>query len=349
MSVSKYAYIYARIRARKADMLDEKRLKALVDARDKDDFLSSLRDSPYKDKLTTATSNDSREIEKALKEELIDQYLMVMFSMGGEVRAFFEELLRRFEVKNIKTAVSASATGVAITEELPFPSVDDFFGRRIRGLSEADSVESVAKQLENPYRSILEEVFAEYKKSKKILILERALDDEIYGAIWNRMNRLEEEDKKIVRTIVGMEFDIANLMTLLRCKSDGIEEKELRSFFFPYYFTLDFAAPSAKASVSASDVRSAIQMLPPSVYKDVLTDALPEYVEENSLIPFENALKKLFLSTIKQVLIGYPFNIGAIIGFLYLKDIEIKNLCSIAVCKEKEIPPEEITRSIIVY
>ena len=249
---------------------------------------------------------------------------------------------------NLKTVVIARATGVVTTEELPFPSVDDFFGRRIRGLREEDSVESVMKQLKDPYRSILEEVFSEYKKSKRILILERALDDEIYGAIWNRMKMLGEEDRKIVRSIVGTEIDIANLMTLLRCKSEGIDEKEMRSFFFPYNFALDLDAPSAKASVSANDVRSAIQMLPPSVYKDALTDALPEYAEENSLISFENALKKLFLSTIKHTSRGYPFNIGAIISFLYLKEIEIGNLCSITVCKENAIPPEEITRSIIV-
>jgi len=349
MSVSKYAYVYARIRARMGDMLDERKLRTLVDARNKDDFLSSLMDSPYKDKLTKATSDDLRDTERALKEELIDQYLMVLLSTGGEVRALLEELFRRFEVANLKTVVAARATGVVTTEELPFPSVDDFFGRRIRGLMEEDSVESVMKQLKDPYRSILEEVFPEYKKSNRILILESALDDELYGAIWNRMKRLAEEDKKIVRRIVGTEVDIANLMTLLRCKLDGIEEKELRSFFFPYNSSLDLAAPSAKAAVSANDVRSAIQMLPPSVYKDALTDALPEYEEENSLIPFEKSLKKLFLSTIKHTLRGYPFNIGAIMSFLYLEEIEIRNLCAIAVSKENEIPPEEITRSIIVY
>jgi vacuolar-type H+-ATPase subunit C/Vma6 len=45
--------------------------------------------------------------------------------------------------------------------------------------------------------------------------------------------------------------------------------------------------------------------------------------------------------TIKDILRGYPINIGTTIGFLYLKEIEISNLCTIAVCTENEIPAEE--------
>jgi len=358
MSVSKYAYVYARIRARMGDLLDDRRFRELVDTR-REDFLSSLMDTAYKEELTKAAvvAVDARSIEKALKEELIDQYLMVIKSTEGAIRAIFEEFLRRLEVKNLKAVIRAKATEIAgtgtstktgTTEATMFFPVEDFFKRRISRLAEADSIESVIKQLENPYRQVLEEALPVYEKSKGLLVIENALDEEIFGAIWNRIERLRGEDKEIVRKIVGTEFDLANLMTMLRCKSEGIAEEEMRKYFLPYIYAFDYDAKTAKDSISAENVSVAIQLMPASAYKEVLTRALSAYEAEKSLIPFENALQKYFFETIKDTLRGYPINIGTIIGFLYLKEIEIRNLCTVAVCKENEIPAEATMKIIMV-
>ncbi len=346
MSVSKYAYVYARIRARMSELMDERRIRELVDAR-RGDFLSLLMDTAYKDKLTQAAlvEVEARKIEKALKEELIDQYLMVIKSMEGAIRDVFVEFLRRLEVKNLKAVIRAKAAEIAGTEtpetDLFFP-VEDFFKRRISRLSEANSIESVIEQLENPYRGVLEEALSKYEESKRVLILENALDEEIYGAIWNRIERLRGKDKEIVRKIIGTEYDLTNLMTLLRCKSEGIAEAEISEYLLPDTHTFYFNADAMNDSMFAKDVSTAIQLMPASVYKEVLSETLSSYEAEQSLIPFENALLQYFFVVIKDILRGYPINIGTAIGFLYLKEIEIGNLCTIAVCKENEIPAEEM-------
>ncbi|MGB2727763.1 MAG: V-type ATPase subunit [Halobacteriota archaeon] len=352
MSVSKYAYVYARIRSRMSELLDERRLRELVDAR-REDFLSSLMDTAYKEKLTKAAvvAVDARSIEKALKEELIDQYLMAIKSTEGVIRAVFAELLRRLEVKNLKAVIRAKAveiggTKTGTTEATMFFPVEEYFKRRISRLTELDSVESVINQLEDPYGRVLEEALPEYEKSKRILVIENALDGELFGAIWSRIERLSGEDKEIVRKIVGTEFDLANLMTLLRCKSEGIAEEEMRKYFLPHVYAFDYDAKTTKDSISAENVSAAIQLMPASAYKEVLTGALSSYDAENSLVPFENALRNQFFETIKKTLRGYPINIGTTIGFLYLKEIEISNLCNIAVCKENEIPAEETMKIV---
>jgi len=345
MTVSKYAYVYARIRARMSELMDERRLRELVDAR-RGDFLSLLMDTAYKDKLTQAAlvEVDARKIEKALKEELIDQYLMVIKSTEGAIRNIFVEFLRRLEVKNLKAVIRAKAAEIAKTvtpETTLFFPVEDFFKRRISRLAEADSIESAIEQLENPYRGVLEEALSEYEESKRVLILENALDEEISGAIRNRIERLSGKDKEIVRKIIGTEFDLTNLMTLLRCKSEGIAEAEISEYLLPDTYTFYFNADAMNDSMFAENVSTAIQLMPASVYRAVLSEALSSYEAEQSLIPFENALLQYFFVTIKDILRGYPINIGTAVGFLYLKEIEIGNLCTIAVCKENEIPAEE--------
>jgi ATP synthase A1 C subunit len=358
MAVSKYAYVYARIRARMSELMDERRLRELVDTRS-EDFLSSLMDTTaaYKDKLTKAAlvGVEAREIEITLKEDLIDQYLMVIKSTGGAIQDVFVEFLRRLEVKNLKAVIRAKAAEVhgtgTITAEAPmFFPVEDFFKRRISRLTEADSIENVIKQSESPYKRVLEEALPEYEKSKWVLVLENVLDDEISSAIREKVERLSGADKEIARKIVGTEFDLMNLMILLRCKSEGIAEAEIRKYLLPDGFSFDFNLDvgAMNDSISAENVSSAVQLMPASAYKEVLTGALSSYEAEKSLIPFENALSRFFLVTIKNTLRGYPINIGTIIGFLYLKEIEIRNLCTIAVCKENEIPAEETMKMVMV-
>ena len=358
MAVSKYAYVYARIRARMSELMDERRLRELVDTRS-DDFLSSLMDTTaaYKDKLTKAAlvGVEAREIEITLKEDLIDQYLMVIKSTEGAIQDVFVEFLRRLEVKNLKAVIRAKAAEVhgtgTITAEAPmFFPVEDFFKRRISRLTEADSIENVIKQSEDPYKRVLEDALPEYEKSKRVLVLENVLDEEISGAIREKVERLSGADKEIARKIVGTEFDLMNLMILLRCKSEGIAEAEIRKYLLPDGFSFDFNLDvgAMNDSISAENVSSAVQLMPASAYKEVLTGALSSYEAEKSLVPLENALSQYFFVTIKSILRGYPINIGTIIGFLYLKEIEIKNLCTIAVCKENEIPAEETMKMVML-
>jgi V/A-type H+-transporting ATPase subunit C len=347
MSVSGYAYSYARVMARMGDIFSEGRLKDLIAVETKDDFLSSLIDTAYKEKLAKASSTDMRNIELALKEELIDQYLMVLRSTRGKVRAFFKELFRRFEVENLKAVIIAKSTGVVTEKPLFFP-VEDSFGRKMSGLMDAESVRHVILRLEDPYKRVLEDMLPEYEASEKVLILENALYQELYGAIWARMTKLGTEDRAIVRKIIGTEFDIINLTTLLRCRAAGIRESEMMEYFLPYTYSFDFNAANAKASMSAEDASTVVQLLPPSAYKEVLMDAIPEYEEQESLIPFEQALRKLFSYTIKNTLRGAPINIGTIMGFLYLKELEINNLCTISVCKENDLSAEETMKIIML-
>nr|QNO53358.1 V-type ATP synthase subunit C [Methanosarcinales archaeon ANME-1 ERB6] len=358
MTVSKYAYVYARIRARMCELMDERRLRELVDTRS-EDFLSSLMDTTaaYKDKLTKAAlvGVEAREIEITLKEDLIDQYLMVIKSTEGAIRDVFVEFLRRLEVKNLKAVIRAKAaevhgTGTSTAEAPMFFPVEDFFKRRISRLTEADSIENVIKQSESPYKRVLEDALPEYEKSKRVLVLENVLDEEISGAIREKVERLSGADKEIARKIVGTEFDLMNLMILLRCKSEGIAEAEIRKYLLPDGFSFDFNLDvgAMNDSISAENVSSAVQLMPASAYKEVLTGALSSYEAEKSLAPLENALSQYFFVTVKSILRGYPLNIGTIIGFLYLKEIEIRNLCTIAVCKENEIPVEETMKMVML-
>lgn len=346
MTIAPYAYAYTRIRARMGDILSEEDLKRLIDARDKAEFLAVLMASPYKDCVMKVPSGELGELERALKEELVDQYLMVIRSTSGELRAFFEVLLQRLEVENLKMVIRAKAAPMVVSVRPSLFPVEPFFGRAMGSLMELKSLESVVKLVEEPYKAILEAVFPEYERSKKVVILEHALDKALFRTIWEATERLRPADREIVWRILGTEFDIENLKTLLRCKADGIKEEEMVKYFFPYGYALHLESPEARALLSAGDVSAAIRLLA-SPYAEELLKALPAYEAEGSLIALEHALEVLFLRVIRATLRRSLVNIGTILSFLFLKEAEMRNLYAIAVCKENEIPAERIKKLII--
>ncbi len=338
MSVAEYAYVFARIRARISDMLDDRFLKELADAR-KDDFLALMLESPYKTVFEGLNRVDARAIEKALKQELIDQYLMVIRSTNPPTKDFLIELFRRFEVMNVKAIIRAKLARV--TEELPLFPVESFFGRRMSVLIDADSLDSVIKRLDSPYRRILESL-----NTRRLLDIETALDRELFDSIWNRMQHLHGREKEVALRVIGTEVDITNLMILLRCKVEEVSESETERYFMPYSYAFDFDI--VRYVLSADSISSAIQLLPDSPYKAVLNEALPQYEKEKSLVPFELALARYRVRMIKKLLSSYTIDIAAILGYLYLKEVEVNNISTIAVCKENELPAEDTKKLLMV-
>ncbi len=350
MGVSNYANVYARIRARVGNIIAEAEIRELIEARP-NDFLPLLMDTAYKEQLTRAgvTTLDARRIEQALKAELVSQYEMVLRSTKGSIQNVFSEILRRLEVKNLKALLRTKATAARTPtggETLMFP-VENVFKRRMSKLKEVDTLADLVTRVESPYREVLANAHPEYETTGQLIVLERALDEEISGAIWERTEKLGGLDREIVRKIVGTELDMTNIMTLLRCKAEEIPPGKLRSYLLPYTYLVDFGAEALNETIMAENVGAAIRAMPTSPYEDVLNRALPDYDAEKTLIPFEDALWRQFATVVRKTLKGYPINIGTIIGFLYLKELEIQNLCTIAVGKENTLPAEEIAKLVL--
>ncbi|MHC1581532.1 MAG: V-type ATPase subunit [Candidatus Syntropharchaeia archaeon] len=344
MSVSKYAYVNAKVKAIMSDLLGEREIRSLVEAGSAKEMVSILMNTPYREEISSLPADASLvSIERAFKENLVETYIRVIRSTKDEVRNLLTEILRKFEVENIKRVLRAKISGVS--EEIVFFPVEKFFGRRFSKLTEVASIEELIGLLEGTiYRKILEEALPEYKKEKKAFPLEIALDNQLFISIWKKIEKLSPEDRSYAKNLLGTMIDCANIMTILRCKEEDIEIGELKKYLLPIKFRFDF--DTAKDFVMAEDVKTAVLSLP-LPYGKLLSEAVPVFEAEKSLFPLEWVLENHLLGKSRKVMSGYPFQIGTVIGFFNIKEVEVKNLCTIAICKENGIPPEEIRRYII--
>ncbi|OFV67911.1 hypothetical protein DRN98_00940 [Methanosarcinales archaeon] len=346
MSVSEYAYINAKIRVKKGDLLDQKKMRSLMEVYETKEMIALLMDTTYRDELSSLPPDATiRDIERAIMDNMVKTFVNIASAVGTEGgRALCVELLRRFEVANLKSVLRAKLSGLS-REELDLIPVEGFFRRRLSRLIDLASIEEMIPLLEGtPYRAILEGNMAAFKETKKLFVLESALDAELFQSIWLQAKKLKGADAASAMKLLGTRFDMMNMMTILRGKADGIEISQLRNYILPYG---RLNPDLLRDAMMADDVKSTLQVLSTTQYADIFAGAASEYDELGQLSSFEVALQRRILDESRSLMMGYPFQIGTIIGFFELKEAEVKNLRAIAVCKENGLEAEETRRFII--
>ncbi len=188
-----------------------------------------------------------------------------------------------------------------------------------------------------------------------MLPLAVALDKYVYGEIWRAAGKLRGLDKKIARTVVGIEIDAINIKVILRCRAMGISEEQIRRYIIPVSEV--FGEKELEGAIRAADIKSSIESLLEAAklamardYRYVLTDLLREYEASQSLSRLEMVLDRGSLKTSLRMLKRYTpfFNIGLILAFLNLKWSEVKNLRAIVRGVEDKIPPDKIRKLLIL-
>ncbi|HEC56862.1 MAG TPA: hypothetical protein ENI32_03125 [Candidatus Syntrophoarchaeum butanivorans] len=346
MSVSEYAYINAKVRVKKGELLDLKRIRSLMEASTTREMVSLLMDTTYREELSGLPPDATIvEIERAMLENMVRTFMSITISLGTEAgRMLCMELLRRFEVLNLKNVLRAKLAGMSEEELVLFP-VESLFKRRLSRLIDLASIEEMIPLLEGTvYKEILEANLPAFRDTGKLFILESALDAELFRSIWMRAKKLGGNDGVIAMKMLGAKFDMLNIMTVLRGKVDRIDLSQLREYILPYG---RINPDLMRDAMMADDVKSTLQVLSATPYGPLLTGAVAEYDETGRLSVFEMALEREILDEARSLMMGYPFQIGTILGFFELKESEVKNLRAIAVCKENNLPAEEIRRFII--
>jgi V/A-type H+-transporting ATPase subunit C len=76
-------------------------------------------------------------------------------------------------------------------------------------------------------------------------------------------------------------------------------------------------------------------------------EVFPEHEKTRSLLPLEKALDELLIKTGWEISLKHPYGIGPLMGFLSLKEVEMRNVRAIAVAKEANMEHDDI-RSLMV-
>jgi V/A-type H+-transporting ATPase subunit C len=325
-----YTYPNARVRARSGRLFTDKDFSEIVEANNIEEVKNYLRGVPDYAKYI-----DEYPLEKALDAQLAESYDLVARITPDNSKEVFKFLLKKWDIKNIKSIIIAKQAGLDLNETLnllvPFGVLTD----KLDTLVEAETVTEVLNGLEGTeYPKILEDAIPLYNETGLLLPLESALDNYLLENLLRSSATPEDDNTLLLHNYVGTMVDVANVKIILRAKADDLKYDDIEAYMISDGYQI--REWKLKELMEAEDVAGVVSGLEGTTYAPMLSDAMTEYSETRSMSSFEKALDSHVFQTGKTISLKNQFGIGPMIGFINKKEKEIRNLKIIARGKREE-------------
>jgi V/A-type H+-transporting ATPase subunit C len=319
-----YTYPNARVRARNGRLFGEKEISEIVESQNVEELKNYLRGTPDYAKYI-----DIYPLEKALDSQLAETYDLIARITPDNSKEIFRFLLKKWDIKNIKSIIIAKEAGLSQAETLdmivPFGMLTD----KLDSLIEADNVTEVVNALEGTeYPKILEDAIPIYKETGLLLPLEDAMDKYILKNLLRASATPEDDNTSLLHNYIGTMVDVANIKIIIRAKADNLKYEDIEAYMISDGYQV--REWKLKELMEAEDVEGVISGLDGTDYAPLLSEAMADFNATNSMASFENSLDSYVVQTAKTISLKNQFGIGPMIGFLSRKEIEIKNLKIIA-------------------
>ena len=325
-----YTYPNARVRARNGRLFSEKEFSEIIESQNLEEVKNYLRGVPDYAKYV-----DMYPLEKALDTQLAETYDLIARITPENSKETFKFLLKKWDIKNIKSILIAKKAGLSSDETLelivPFGELSD----KLDSLIESDTVTEVLNGLEGTeYPKILENAIPVYNETGLLLPIEASLDKYLLQNLLRASATPEDDNTNYLHIYVGTMVDVANIKIIIRAKADNLMYDDIE----PYMISDGYQIREWKLKelMEAEDIAGVISSLEGTDYAPMLSDAMSDFTETNSMAGFENALDSHMNETAKKISLKNQFGIGPMIGFLSRKEREIKNLKIIARGKREE-------------
>lgn len=347
-AVRQYGFINAKLRSRLSLLLDEAFFKRLREAPSLAEALQYVKESPYREEAALyETSGDLKTVEAALWRREIALVAELSRYLSGELASFHSALLLRYETDIVRNAVrlwfDAHIKRKSIGGEVGYlysqPLVHDI---SLEALVNAEDFPSLIETVKDtPYAGLLKDSEEDLIGRSKLFDFENRLDRFFYQQLLDAVRGLKPSDSKIAEELIQMEIDLRNVDRIARL-----------ALFYPpeARHAADIVIPGGGFSGQLLDRALSVKR-----GEDAAALLLSERYGKNSASSFashaklpmlEGMLRQIRREKTLSLLQGYPFTIGVILAYIFLKRKEIGALISILNAHYYGLSPSEMREGL---
>ncbi len=342
LDIYPYTYPNARVRGRMGRLFKEKDFSEIIESDNIEEMKNYLRGIPDYAKYI-----DKYPLEKVLDTQLAETYDLIARIAPDNSKEAFAFLLKKWDIKNIKSIIIAKKAGLSREETLEFIVPFGALRDKLDTLIDSENINDVLSGLEGTeYPQILEDLIPAYEETGVLLPLEASLEKYLLENLLRTTATPEEDNTSFLHKYVGNIVDTTNIKTILRAKVDGLRFDDVE----PYMISDGYQIREWKLKdlMEAEDVAAVINGLEGTDYAPLLSEELPKYSETGSVSTFETALNNHVNQEAKKIALKNQFGIGPMIGFLNSKEVEIKNLKIIARGKREESYTSSMIKEMLI-
>ncbi len=357
-AVKRYGFINAKLRARISRILPDDFRENLIQASSLEEVFQILEDSDFSElSRVYDRTGDLQAVEAELFHSQIDQYTGIMKHTEDEVAGFVRALTVKLEIENLKNLLRlwfgsrvkkrpmGHRAGYIYKEKI-LHSVS--WDTLINALSFTDILEGLEG---TPYRAVLEPYRLAQVEEGGIFRIETSLDRFYYRYLIEQAEKLPSRDRDLVLKILETEVDLQNLSWILRySRFYRLTVEELAATLLPggHQFTLQELKPfvSREGGGQETDPSGLLVHRYPAL--GALGDGGSSRGNQAArAVLFEKLLEVTRLQEFMKLITGYPFTIGIVLVYFFLKEREIRFLVGVMNGKNYHWQEDKIRESIL--
>lgn len=288
------------------------------------------------------------DFQARLVQDLIRELLICLRHAADPGAGLLAWMLWRFRIENIKVLVRG------LVNHIPFEEVRRFIiplpqdlKLDTEGLQKANSLEEFSARLPGGLpRHWLRTATTAYHEQPRTFFLETALDCGYFQELLARTEALGEDEQEQVKPLVLQQVDTFHLMLVLRGKFHyGLTTQQLLPLHVSgsRISTERFAAMSADPDPLTAANRTIGRVLdelpsPPRT---------PSEPQTLNLAAFEALAWKRFLRLANLAFRRSHMGLGAVVGYLGIRRVEVANLITVSEAIGSDLPAEAVSARLI--
>jgi len=362
-----YGYSNARVRAMRTSLLSRRQAEDLLKVRTNAAVAEYLARTNYRDDFAGIPSKVTEEerVEIAISRNFARTGQKLLRITPAQSRPTLRAFLGRYDVHNLKAVLLAKklGRGKQETQHLLMPAGSLTSSELDRMLSAKSAEElyeamratefgskflSSASIRHIPRSQIKAAMQHSDSQSAHLDLLMAALDSYYYEVAASAASG-GEKDAQILLSLIRSEADAKNAITIMRMKKGGADKRSImKNLVEGGSFTRAQLERMAEAKEFQEAARQASGFFISETGKAEFAAAEKRYKEDGQLSHFEVVFESSIARRSLKVLRRSMMSIGAIAGFLFLKEEEMNNIRKIVRGKALGIPLERTAEMLIL-
>ena len=346
LSLREAPYTYARVSAMKSKLIRRDDYNKLMKMK-VGDIIRFLQETDYKREMDEmAVSHTGVElVEFALNKSIAKTFAKLKrIAEYDDLRIVMEEYMKRRAIWNIKTIIRGKFIGEdeSKIKELVMATSrgEEAF---LNELLKKDSVEDVIRSLKFLSPEQTKNALDLLRDKRTLFGVENTLDNYYYSSLLEFSKRIPSQGI-VIREFIRNEIDVLNIKTVLRLKKHFMPLKEIEKFIMLKGARI--SKESLARLASADSVENVIALLQKMGYRKAFKDAGEK--SKKDLAYVELRLNKYMLDRVALLLHKHPLSVDVILGFMFAKEIEIRNLRTIIKGKQLSLKEEFIEGELVI-
>ncbi|MAG15737.1 hypothetical protein CMO88_01615 [Candidatus Woesearchaeota archaeon] len=340
LTLGKYPYTYARVSVMRSYLLDKEDYHKLLKM-SLNEIISFLQSSQYKKAIDELGVNYSgiELMEMALNKNLVNTWNKLKNISPKEVDILIDAYLSRADLWNIKTILRGLHTNTPAELIAPMLLQTGKLTQHLDKLLQSESVEEFLRKLVivGIQFESLSNSLETLKSKNSIVDLENFFDREYY----NRMIKFSKtipSEGKLFKQFLETEIETTNIMNVLRLKRAEVDKHKTQSYIIGKISTI---VKKIIDTDNKEDITKILSQL------GVSEKALEDFASNNSLTDVEIELGKNLLKKTRLLLHQHPLTVDVILGYMFAKEVEVKNLKMLLKSRQLNLDEEFIEQQII--